>query len=91
MYAIIFMLLCPVTKTRGWGSFEFAMRKDDHFSKATSNKPDPHSESTNGLAQTGVQNTGGPPYYSPCIFVIAYMFPHDTCYVKMGLNKFDLI
>ena len=68
------------------------MRKDDHLSKATSNKPDPHSESSNGLAQTGVQNAGGPPYYSPCIFVIAYyMFSHVTCYVSLGLNKFDLI
>ena len=69
------------------------MRKDDYFSKATLNKPDPHPESANGLAQTGVQNEGGPPYYYPCVFVIAllYMFSHVTCYVSLGLNKFDLI
>ena len=63
------------------------MRKDDHFSKATSNKPGPHPESANGLAQTGVQNAGGPPYYSTCIFVIAllYVFP---CYLlcKSGIE-----
>ena len=63
------------------------MRKDDHFSKATSNEPDPYLESANELAQTGVQNAGGPPYYSPCIFVIAllYVFP---CYLlcKSGIE-----
>ena len=63
------------------------MRKDDHFSKATSNKPDPHSESANGLAQTGVQNAGGPPYYSPCIVVFALLYvSHVTCYVSLGFE-----
>ena len=68
IYVIIPLFMCPTTETRGWGSFECAMRKDGQFSKATSNKPDPNLESANGLAQTGVQNAGGPPYYSPCIF-----------------------
>ena len=82
----------PVTKTRGWGSFECAMRKDDHFSKATSNKPYPHPESANGLAQTGIQmQVDLHIIRHASLYLHYYMFSHVTCYVSLGLNKFALI